>query len=964
MDPELRDILGKVADDQVGGPHTHITMYGTQTRWSVKHHNLTAFWNEYCKLVDKKMNGDIPDPYAGLCLAERPQSIMPVIGKFIFKFHDNDEEEDWMPYDDHFLVALVSVFQSVLADNFKLSEEQTELMAVVLESNNCWYEDSPDRKQKFVCWEIRIQFPYAHVDAGLQTEIIYPKVLAMLYTNNVLRGLAQQPIGSWEKMLNSQAANEPLIMYGSGEVPGRPKLVYKHIWPLIEPDMRIPDDFPLEAAFIPNNHEHVQKKAVSEADLFNTDREYLLPLFLSVGYWPAVVFPKEQRQIHTLVIQPQQTPTYNQQRVLDEVLTDLELAERIIPMLKAHRYTLEPYWLDMGKALYKADSGGENGVMTWIRCSERAMTGLIIPNFMSAAGTIAETCRTIYHTFASTAVTVKTLAWYAREDNPDLYANWHRNWCQSVMDKAPSCSDEDVANAFYRQFWLEFIYCPIGKGKWFQFKNHRWHESYQALDLRITMSNEFLKRFEWARANLARDIAQDTNEETRAKHEATVKRLGILIGDLKNGTFKNKLELTCREKFRHDTFLNLLDSNPDLTGVTNGILEAVDNAIIHRSGKPEDYVSMCNNLPYQTSYSWDHPLVVECMEWFEQVYPDPALKHHFLKLAASCLKGMNSDKIFPMMSGNGNNSKSMIVKLFESTFGMYCIKFDFSVVTTRNSNSSGPTPQMARAKSTKIAFIDEPPDDVAFHKELIKRWVGGDSFFARFLNDNGADVKVTFKMFVICNNPPVFANPDQATKDRVKLIPHLSKWVDDAKPTLEEQKKERRFKRNRFFEKRIPILAPAFLWIMTNYFPCYAQEGLVDPPIITESTNTYWRENDMYAQFAMDTIQEVFLPDGSRDVNSRVTLSDIYTEFKTWFKDTFPGTKIPDRSAVKAELSARWGRMQGNGWNGIRIISNDAGVVGNILGGGFINAPVTKPPHGAEQKGTIQLVINNQTPVV
>ncbi len=57
MDPELRNILGKVSDEQVGGPHTHVTLFGPQQRYSIKHHNLTTFWEEYCSLVDRKMNG-------------------------------------------------------------------------------------------------------------------------------------------------------------------------------------------------------------------------------------------------------------------------------------------------------------------------------------------------------------------------------------------------------------------------------------------------------------------------------------------------------------------------------------------------------------------------------------------------------------------------------------------------------------------------------------------------------------------------------------------------------------------------------------------------------------------------------------------------------------------------------------------------------------------------------------------
>jgi hypothetical protein len=136
------------------------------------------------------------------------------------------------------------------------------------------------------------------------------------------------------------------------------------------------------------------------------------------------------------------------------------------------------------------------------------------------------------------------------------------------------------------------------------------------------------------------------------------------------------------------------------------------------------------------------------------------------------------------------------------------------------------------------------------------------------------------------------------------------------------------------FEKRIPILAPAFLWIISQYYPYYFSEGLKDPAIVTEHTESYWRDNDVYAQFAADNIQEVYTPGGDRDSSARVTLTEIYTEFKIWFRDAFPGTKPPERSIVRTELSSRWGRMHGNAWHGIRIITNENVVdLSSALGG-------------------------------
>lgn len=976
MEPELRDILRAVATDPIGDSHTHVSLYGPHARWTVRPHNQTEFWTRYCDLVDRKTNGTtdiVSEPFANICLAERPQEVMPQIAKFTFRFHaDTTDDDTWEPYDDEFLQWLCHTYQSVLAEYFVITTDtRMELVASVLESTTHWYEEDRETGQRFMIMEVRLQFPYGRIDAGMQNRLVRPRVIQLLRNSNVMAKMQRQPIGDWEQIISAGIVNDPVVMYGSTSIQGQPKLTLTHIWPYISREMLEgglqPEELSLEDSFVPQNHVHVQQQTVS-ADIFEDDEhdlDYWLPMFLSLGYWPTVLLPKQEvkdggrftTQLRLLNAQPEQQRVFGvgnnrHQEFADE--SDMELAERMIPLISQQRFLREAFWLDIGKAMYVADEGGDNGLLSWTRHTERSLVSLIpwnrqvdrvstdinnIPDFLrngivvvdrtegvtqeNLSAAITEACRNLYYTFANSSITVKTLAWYAREDSPDRYANWHRDWCMSSMEQALSCLHTDVAIALNRVYWLDFVYCPIGKGKWFRFKNHRWHEVNQGIELRRAISSDFMKRFEAARMVLSRQIHDSTDEAFKGNGEITMKKITTLIGKLKTVAFKSSIMTEACEHFNNDRFVNLLDTNAEMLGVTNGILEVLNRQVLFRHAKPEDYISMCTNIPYHVNFSWQHPLVVECMKWFGQVFTDRALLHHFLKFSASCLKGRNSDKIFPIFTGEGDNSKSMIVKLLEATFNSYCIKFDISNITGRNNNASGPTPQLARAKATRLALIDEPEDDVPMHKGVIKRWVGGDSFFARMLQDNGGDVQVTFKLGLICNKVPIIPNADKAIKNRVRLFPFLSVWVDDPPEDEAEQYRQRRFKKDPFFERRIPILAPAFLWIMTQYYPYYAAEGLQDPEIVTETTEAYWRDNDVYAQFAADTIQEVYTPGGDRDAGARVTLGEIYSEFKIWFRDAFPGNKVPERSVVRTELSSRWGRMHGNAWHGIRIIVND-----------------------------------------
>lgn len=1009
MEPELRDLLRAVATDPIGDSHTHVSLYGPHARWTVRPHNQTEFWTRYCDLVDRKINGRdevLAEPFANMCLAERTQEVMPQIAKLTFRFHaDTTDEDTWEPYDDEFLQRLCHTYQSVLAEYFRITTDtQMELVVAVLESSTHWYEEDRENGQRFMVMEVRLQFPYGRIDAGMQSRLVRPRVIQLLRNNNVLAKMQRQPVGDWEQIIAANTVNEPVVMYGSSEVQGRPKLGLTHIWPYITREMLDdniqPEELLLEDSFVPQNHVHVQQQTV-RADIFDDEHElqYWMPLFLSVGYWPTVLLPRQEvndggrftTQLRLLNTQTDQQRVFGvgqrQREEVDE--SDMELAERMIPMINPQRFLREAFWLDIGKALYVSDEGGDNGLLSWTRHTERALTGVAnLPDFVRAAmppgvtkhtqeqlsATVAELCRNFYYTFANSSITKGTLAWYAREDSPDRYANWHRDWCMSSFELALSGLHTDVAIALHRVYWLDFVYCPVGKGKWFQFRNHRWYEVNQGIELRKAISRDFMKRFEATRMVLSRQIHDSTDDAFKSNGEITMKKLTTLIGKLKTVAFKSCIMTEACEHFSNDRFISLLDTNAELTGVTNGILEVSNQHILFRHAKPEDYISMCTNIPYHTTYSWQHPLVVECMKWFGQVFTDKPLLHHFLKFAASCLKGRNSDKIFPIFTGEGDNSKSMIVKLFEATFNSYCIKFDISNVTGRNMNASGPTPQLARAKATRIAFMDEPEDDVPMHKGIIKKWVGGDSFFGRLLQDNGGDIQVTFKLVLTCNKVPIIPNADKAIKNRTRLFPYLSTWIDTPPEDEAEQYRQRRFKKNPFFERRIPILAPAFLWIMSQYYPYYATEGLTDPAIVTETTEAYWRDNDVYAQFAADTIQEVYTPAGDRDAGARATLSEIYAEFKVWFRDAFPGNKVPERSVVRSELTSRWGRMHGNAWHGILVMRDDGppdltaalggrkktGATGGTQGRTLPNAPGMKPTIIAETaniKPQMELVV-------
>jgi phage/plasmid-associated DNA primase len=341
-----------------------------------------------------------------------------------------------------------------------------------------------------------------------------------------------------------------------------------------------------------------------------------------------------------------------------------------------------------------------------------------------------------------------------------------------------------------------------------------------------------------------------------------------------------------------------LDTNSELLGVSNGIIEICGSKAYFRKGKPEDYITKSTKIPLAIDMTESHPMVIKLKKYLGQVFVDRDLGHHFLKLAASKLRGRNIHKILEVWTGDkGNNSKSMMVKLHEKTFGDYFIKFPTEILTNKK-NLGGPNPELAQAEGARIGCIQETAADRPMQPDTIKQLTGGDSFFARNCCQDGGKIESMFKTILMCNKVARIEGADQPIYDRLRLVPFTSQWVNNPPESEEEQYRQRLFKKVGDFEHQISEMAKAFLWLIFNYYEIYTEEGLVDPPCVIQVTENYWSETDPYNQFISEQIKSVKNAKGDPDMTVSVSCGDLFTAFSTWRKINYPGVLPPNSSTV------------------------------------------------------------------
>ena len=250
-------------------------------------------------------------------------------------------------------------------------------------------------------------------------------------------------------------------------------------------------------------------------------------------------------------------------------------------------------------------------------------------------------CFEAYHDFTIVKCTVKTIAWYARLDDRELYEKWHKSYYGGSLLKSLSIIHTDVAAAFYRVYWLDIVYDP-DENRWFEYraKEHIWYEIKGGVELTRRIScaeevNNFRHIFDVLRADLAKEIedCRDSNERTRKDNSMSA--LSKIITKLGTDSFIRALISVARSYFRVEGFCKNLDTNTNTMGVFNGVIEVDGPIAFHRPGKPEDYITRRITISYRNDYTMSHPKVVELLTWLHQVFPQEDLYIYAMSIFAS-----------------------------------------------------------------------------------------------------------------------------------------------------------------------------------------------------------------------------------------------------------------------------------------------------------------------------------------
>ena len=520
-----------------------------------------------------------------------------------------------------------------------------------------------------------------------------------------------------------------------------------------------------------------------------------------------------------------------------------------------------------------------------------------------------EDCKREWKTFPiEGSFTIATLKFWASRDNNEKYTAFKRNEIRKFLMACINTTHVDVAQTLFLMYESDYICSSVKNNTWYEFKKHRWYEIEAGISLRKKISKELAIEYSRYRTfcikiaegciddntpeDLGYDISDNSMELDERSSEEWLNMASIcdeVIIKLKTKGYKDSLLGEAKEFFYDGKFEEKLNERHELLGFENGIVD-LDKRIF-REGRPDDYITFSTKTKYNSDYK-DTNEYKEIMEFLKQIYLTDDMVNYGLKERALMIHGDNFEERLYTHIGAGGNGKSKLRELCAGALGDYVFGFPVTLFTGRLTSSSAASPEVARSKGKRMAFVDEPEHKTNFNIGLAKKFSGGDPIETRKLFGDMFEFIPQFSITLLCNNIPGFPAHDEGAQRRLTITEFLARFVEN--PVAKNE-----FKRDKLLSNKLKNWKHIFASLLVDYFYIYQEEGLNPPEDVTKFTMQFIKECDTYNEFISDVLIE-------DSVESYVSIKDLYNSFRAWVDDNgASGGKLMSLSDFKKYISKK-----------------------------------------------------------
>jgi P4 family phage/plasmid primase-like protien len=531
-------------------------------------------------------------------------------------------------------------------------------------------------------------------------------------------------------------------------------------------------------------------------------------------------------------------------------------------------------WMSVGFALYNINS---DNLDLWDEFSKRSK------KYKDGE------CAKIWKKLNQGTISIGTIKWYAKQDNPTKYNEIINGSIEGKIDKA-ICSggaDTDIADVVFDMYEGEFVF---NNESWFYFdcKKHKWIKTKNTCKLRENLrdvSDQFMIRSAYWATEAAKKDSDEDYKLVCAKKASGASGIAI---QLRKTILKNNIITECKCLFNDDgKFDQNLDLKGYLIGFTNGVMDLRNFEF--RDGRPDDYISLSTEYDYITDF--DKPVLERIKGFVNIIWPDPHDVKFWLDSMSYTLDGSLTKEDFFIHIGCGSNGKGFLTELMIFVFGEYYQSMNSKCLTVAKTQRSGAEPEIAKLKGARYVVAVELAANSSFQMDQIKAWTGGDRISARQCYKDDITFKPQFCLNCQANELPDIQNVKNAEARRVKVVHYPVQFCDDPNPRnpLEKPKDETL---KPLFESDFQYRQAAMWWLIENYKTIKGTK-LVKSPNCILYTKRYLSGTDIIKNWfeeRMEYKDKSFTPS-----------SQIYPDFSNWCKCSGIKT-IPTAKNFKADF--------------------------------------------------------------
>ena len=497
--------------------------------------------------------------------------------------------------------------------------------------------------------------------------------------------------------------------------------------------------------------------------------------------------------------------------------------------------------------------------------------------------------RSIFPKFASVA-TAQCMEYIITDNTKQMF--------MMIGKQDESVSEDLVWRAFHVYACDKYIYCDKTRS-WYVYVNNGWIASGDELS---AVEQSFVNSKNYIKKVMEKD---NTKIVLKGDKDVMLNKKAKTMGKYSNSNLKTNSK-RCKSEFDKNGLV--FDHNVDVTRFRDCVfcVSRTEPYMSIRNGRPGDGCTKQVNMHFMSVFNFGigQKYISDALTWLQNIFGNDQDKvKNFLRYIGSCYFGGNNEKLSVFWSGEGNNSKSMMVHAFEQLFGTYLAKVPSSrIYHNSNGNSSGneATPCTMQLKNTKIAFVEEPSPSKMIDQACIKQLTGGDDLYVRGLYRDAESIQSTWKFVIMCNSIPAIDLIDTATRNRLSIFNFVGTWVIDRELVNPD---EGIFFQDINFKKKIPDMAKGLLWLVTHiYLKHYIEKGVSATPWEVEE---YMKSVNLAKSF----FQEAFVwdIDGSLNTNddddyTLPCIDSIHTAFLSWSDDRYPERNKPTKNQLHTSL--------------------------------------------------------------